>query len=150
MRFFVVYRAGTWHKSLTRSTTGAIGSNDPPKGSHMGNTAKLYTVRGMSKPQSKKDTSKPYAFAFVFPAHMGDDFTAARVKGTGKPATLPAGMSLVWSITHDGWRTFNLGGCTELQSFDFDTDLFDNVCEGHKAALAAMNDEQRAVWNLSK
>jgi hypothetical protein len=116
----------------------------------MGNIAKFYTVRGMSKPQSKKDVSKPYAFAFVFPAHMGDDFTAARVKGTGKPAVLPAGMTLVWSITHDGWRTFNLGGCSELISIDFDTDTFDSVVAGHKSALASLTDEQRAIWNLTK
>lgn len=116
----------------------------------MGATAKLFTVQGMSKPQSKKDVSKPYAFAFVLPSQMPEGFTEARVKGTGKPATMPAGMTTVWSITHNGWRTFNLGGTVALESFDFDTDQFDIVCEAHHAGLAALPEEARALWNLSK
>jgi hypothetical protein len=59
-------------------------------------------------------------------------------------------MSLVWSITHDGWRTFNLGGCTELQSSEFDTDQFENVCNTHKLVLGALSPEARVMWGLDK
>jgi hypothetical protein len=112
--------------------------------------AKLFTVIGMSKPKSKKDVSKPYTFAFVMPSQMPEGFAEARVKGTGKSANLPAGMNLVWSITHDGWRTFNLGGISEVQSFDFDTEHFDTVCKAHKMALEQLSPEQRVVWGLDK
>lgn len=111
---------------------------------------KVYTISAMSKPQTKKAVSHLYRMMFVLPSQMGEDFAAARVKGTGKPATLPAGMSLVWSITHDAWRVFNLDGALTLETFEFDAAHFDKVCEGHQAGLAAMSHEQRVTWGVDK
>jgi len=112
--------------------------------------AKLFIVAATSKPQSKRDVPKPYKMAFVHPAQMPEGFAEARVKGTGKTPNLPAGMSLVWSITHDAWRTFNLLGVQELTSTDFDTDNFDAACQGHKLALSVLSPEERVVWGLDK
>lgn len=113
-------------------------------------TAKLFHIAAMSKPQTKKDVSREYRMAFVMPHQMPEGFSEARVKGTGKPANLPAGMSLVWSITHNGWRTFNMNSLLQMDVQDFDVDSFDKVCEGHHAALAALTAEQQAPWNLIK
>jgi hypothetical protein len=112
--------------------------------------ARFYTVRGMSKPKSKKDVSKTFCLAFVLPSQMPEGFTAQRVKGTGKTPNLPAGMTLVWSVTHDSWRSFNLAGCLDLQSFEFDVAQFDTVAQAHKDALALATPEVRLMWGLDK
>ena len=112
--------------------------------------AKLYTISAMSKPQTKKGVSHLYRMMFVTPSQMPEEFIAQRVKGTGKPATLPAGMSLVWSITHDAWRVFNLDGALTLSTEAFEPDTIEYVTAQHKAYLDTLSPEDRIVWGLDK
>lgn len=112
--------------------------------------AKVYTISAMSKPQSKKGVSHLYRMAFVTPSQMPEEFIAQRVKGTGKPATMPAGMSLVWSITHDAWRVFNLDGALTLSTEEFEVDTIEYVTAKHKAYLETLTPEERVTWGLEK
>ena len=75
---------------------------------------------------------RPYTMMFVRPSEMPQEWTALRVKGTGKTPVLPEGMELVWSLTHDAFRVFNFATSTFLETEPTPAEAVDSVGVTHR------------------
>ncbi len=108
---------------------------------------KVSTITAESMPKSKKNPETHlYNMMFVMPEDMGQEWVAARVKGTGKPSTLPDDMCLVWSLTHDAWRTLNARRVLHIDSFKIVPESFDAVRQAHQECVDSMPEAIRAYW----
>lgn len=81
---------------------------------------------------------RPYTMMFLRPSEMPKEWLGVRVKGTGKTPTLPEGMELVWSLTHDGFRCFNNNTVTDIESFDAEPDTVDHIGTVHRQLVESV------------
>lgn len=111
-------------------------------------TVNVCTIVAESLPKSKKDPSTNiYSMMFVMPEDMGSEWVAARVKGTGKTPNLPDGMCLVWSLTHDAWRTLNGPRVKHFTVDKVERDSVEVWGVTHRTFIDSMPENIRALWN---